>query len=229
MGIPANSLRLRIVSTDITMHPEKTFEHLSYEVYHEATGAVVASNKLAGQVANASQLQAVDTFLVERARHEFAQAQWQFYGTPALGGYSPFDVSLMLEHWTFERDGANWMIRHPLSGEFAAVAIPTEDDFPEILERAAAIVARVLPPPVWCFASSPDAGRLSVSCIPVSGATSYNVYHDPGDGTFTLLGSAPTAAGGTITVTAGTYRVRMAGVNAGVVGVLSNTVVVTVA
>ena len=47
MGIDPNTLKLRIVSTDIEMDPVKTFEHLTYEVFHDGTGAIVSGNKLA--------------------------------------------------------------------------------------------------------------------------------------------------------------------------------------
>jgi len=228
MAIDPNTLKLRIVSTDIAMDPVKTFEHLTYEVFHDGTGAVVASNKLAERIEDASKIQVMDTRLVNRALAEFAAAKWQFGSNPALGGYSPYDVSLMLEYWSFEKAGDNWDLSHPLSGAFADVVIPTVNTFPEIVDRAAAIVARVLPPPVWDWASSPEAGKLSAHCVAVSGATSYNVYNDHNNGTFTLLGSAPTAAGGTITVPAGYYRIRMAGVKAGVVGILGHPVAVRV-
>lgn len=228
MGIDPSTLKLRIVSTDIQMDPVKTYEHLTYEVFHDATGAIVASNKLAEQLTDASKLQEADTRLVNRALTEYAAALWQFGSNAALGGYSPFEVSLILEHWSFERDGANWKLTHPLSGTYEDVVIAVSDTFPLIVNRAAAIVARVLPPPVWAWASSPQAGKLSANCVAVSGATSYNVYNDLGDGTFALIGSAPTAAGGTVDAAAGYYRVRMAGVKAGVVGILSRPVTVVV-
>jgi len=227
MGIDPNTLKLRIKSTDIEMDPVKTFMHLTYEVYYDS-GVMVASNKLAERLANAQAIPDAEKRLISRAVGEFNQAKWQFGSLESLGGLSPFEASLVLEHWTVERDGANWKLSHVLSGTFEDVAIPATGLFPEIPDRVAAIVARVLPPPLWAWASSPEAGKFSANCVVVSGATSYNVYDDHGNGTFTLLGSAPTNAGGTITVPAGYYRVRMAGVKAGVVGILSRTVPVQV-
>ena len=89
-------------------------------------------------------------------------------------------------------------------------------------------MALVLPPPTWAFASSPEAGKLEAHCVAVAGADDYNVYDDHGNGTFTLLGTAPSHNGGVIDVSPGYYRVRMAGVDGGTVGILSNTVHVTV-
>jgi len=228
MGIDATTLKLRIVSTDIVMSPEKTYEHLSYEVFHAATGAVVASNKMAQQLTDAAQLQAVDTALVNRALAEFAAAKWQFGSVAEWGGFSPYDVSLILERWSFEKENGNWKLTHPTSGAFEDVAI-AGTPFPAIIDRAAAIISKVLPPPVWVFASTPGAGQLSVNCVAVAGATGYAVYQDHGDGAFTLLGSPATAAGGTVEVAAGYYIVRMGAVKVGVVGILGHPVSVSVA
>lgn len=227
MGVDPSTLKLRIVSTDIQMSPVKTYEHMTYEVFHDASGAIVATNKLAGQVETSARIQEVDSYLYNRCLVEYAEAQWQFGSNASLGGYSPYDVSLMLEYWSFERQGTNWKLTHPLSGSFSNVAIPGTP-FPTIINRASAIIARVLPPSTWGWASAPSAGHLEAHCVAVTGATSYNIYHDKGNGTFALLGTAATAAGATLTVPAGYYRVRMAGVKTGVVGVLGHPVQVTV-
>lgn len=229
MGIPANDLKLRITSVDIDFTPARTYVHLSYEIFHEGTGAVVAWNKLAAALTNSQHLQEVDERLVERAIEEWATARWQYGSSPALSGYSPFDVSLILEWWAFERDGADWKMSHPLSGTYEGVSIPTSGVFPVIVERAKAVISQgVAPPPTWAWASSPGAGQLEAHCVAVPNADSYAVYHDQGGGEFVLLAEPASHNGATFAVDAGAYTVRMAAVKAGVVGTLGRPVSVRV-
>ena len=74
------------------------------------------------------------------------------------------------------------------------------------------------------------AGEIVVHCMQVVGADSYNVYNDLGNGSFTLLGNVPDHTENTLSsITASAYRVRMAAVDGGVIGVMGNmnAVVVT--
>ena len=174
MAVDPATLAIRITGTEYYMEPTRTYARLSYEVFHVPTGAILTTQMIQASVASAAQIPTVDTQLVNQAMTEFEAVKWQYGSNAALGNYSPFDVSLMLERWTFAPNGANWNLSHPLSGTFNAVAI-AGTPFPPIINRAAAIVARVLPPPVWAWASSPQAGKLSANCVAVSGATSYNV------------------------------------------------------
>ena len=113
MGIDPSTLKLRIVSTDITMSPVagRTYEHLTYEVFHDGTGAIVSGNKLAEVVADATRIQVVDSTLYARAVSEYQAALWQYGSNASLSGYSPYDVSLMLEYWSFELEaGGTWKL-----------------------------------------------------------------------------------------------------------------------
>ena len=228
MAIDPNTLQIRITDTQAMLDVGRSYLVLSYEIFHEPTGAVVASNQTSQLIgagvgfleADATIRRWLDTYL--------RIIRWHHTGLDTLDGLSPHDAGLCLENWQFARDGEYWSLTHPLSGTFS-LDIVTDETFPPLTQRVLAVMAAVLPPPMWTWASSPEAGKLEAHCVTVPEATSYNVYDDHGDGTFTLLASPPTANGGTLTIAPGEYTVRVAGVVAGVVGVLGQPVRVTVA
>lgn len=231
MAIDPSALSLRMSDFSMALSPARgrSYMHLEYQVFHAATGAVVTENTLAAPIANTGEITTVDQQLIARALAEFDQAKWQHQPIAAIGNRSAYDAGHILEHWQIESSGANqWKFTHPISGTYDDIPI-VANPFPDIVQRVNVILGLVLPPPIWGFASSPAPGQLSASCVAVSGAASYKVYNDHGDGTFTLLGNAPTAAGGTIAVSAGYYRVRMAAVGGnGRIGCMGRMVSVTV-
>jgi len=94
-----------------------------------------------------------------------------------------------------------------------------------MMSMADAVLSVCLPPPTWAWAESPAPGKLRVKCAGVDGADGYAVYD--GDG---LLGNPADLTGWVESdVASGVYEVRVAGVKAGQVGVLSFPMTVEVA
>ena len=229
MAIKQAELEVKITDTQAFLDVKRSYLRIAYEVFHRPTGATVAANEKSMIVGTAVDLIDADRRMRAELETDFSVIKWHYGPLAALNNLSPFDASLCMRNWTFINEGEGlWTVAHPLSGTFEDVALDTDGTFPGLVQRVLKVVTLVLPPPIWTWAESPEPGKLSARCVAVDGAASYNVYNDLGDGTFTLLGSAPTANGGTITVAPGTYTVQMAGVVDGVVGILGLPVQVTV-
>lgn len=226
MSINPNTLKLRITNTTASLTNRQSRLSLSYEIYHDGTGAIVARNTISENVGAGAGFIEADKYLLEHALEDLDVIRWQFGPMMILDGLSPFEASLCLRYWSFEYDGS-WELAHPISGEFSNVQMGG-GTLPALPDRVAAILSLVLKPPMWAWASSPETGKLEAHCVAVQGADSYNVYHDNLNGTFNFIGSAPTHNGGTITVDPGTYNVRMAAVKDGTVGIMSHSVTVVV-
>lgn len=146
-----------------------------------------------------------------------------------IGDRSLFDASLILEYWAFTPNGENFDLSHLISGDFDNQVVQKDGERPTLAGRVNVILALVLGPTMWARVDSPTPEVLRVTCQSVVGADHYNVYSDLGNGAFEFLDSVSDAGVNTFSVPAGIYRVRMAPVTSGgIVGILSNTVSVTV-
>jgi hypothetical protein len=202
----------------------------TYQVVVPNFDMVIAEMTLDQNVSRFDQFEMQDDRSYKQAASWFLSVKEWHKAKASLNDYSLHDVGLMLAHWEFTPDGNKWVVSHPISGEFSDVSLKTDGSGrPTLSSRLTAIVTRVLPPSTWGFAESEAPEEITVHCIVVSGADSYNVYNDLGGGNFELLGNVPDNDHRTLVVTAGYYRVRIAAVVSGVVGVLGNENVVQVA
>lgn len=230
MSIPSNQLELGIKNTVLTMTQGKLTIRSTYQAIAPSYSVAVAETLFAQSVARFDEFEERDSLSWKKAQNWFAVVCEWHAARGALGGYSQHDADLVLSNWAIVSDGVGWKMAHAVCGTFTGVTLPfDESGRPTLVGRVAAIIARVLPPPTWGFAESDSGETLTVRCIQVQGATSYNVYHDVGDGQFVLLGNVPDHEPHTLNVAAGYYRVRMAGVVGGVVGVMSNATEMQVA
>jgi hypothetical protein len=180
-------------------------------------------------VSNYAKIEEADSLIYAQFEREFASVKQWHEAKAVLNDRSLYDTALILEGWTFTPDFPNWDISHPLSGTFTGESIPTDaEGRPRLLDRLRAIARNVLLPTTWAFADSPDIEQLRVWCVPVDGASHYNVYNDYTNPP-TLLGPVPNAGKNTLAVLGSSYKVRIAPVSSdGTIGILSNSQIVTV-
>ena len=190
--------------------------YVRWEVYHPSTDTVIHAGTVNVPSAKSSDLTAAWTMAMAAIENAVSDVYAQHAAIAAIGGYSRFDANLILDGWL--SDPTSGTLTHPISGTFTGV---TYSGLPGLVN---AILERVKGPTMWAWAMPGAAGKLQVKCVAVPGATSYNVYNHTD-----LLGSVPTAAWNELSVAAGSYNVRIAPVAAGVVGVCSFPMPVTVA
>lgn len=225
-----DNLELRLASSTMAVQGTTTLLSEKWQAWVPALGVVTDDFTKSVRASVGPDLDAASAKLYKEVNSWFVTIQAWHAPRLAIDDYSAFDASHIMEYWTFTPSGANFDLSHPISGVYANQAVTKDGDRPTITGRINAILAVVPGPTMWAQADSPSTETLRVTCQPVTGADSYNVYSDLGNGTFELLGSVPDAGVNSIPVSAGSYRVRMAAVTAGaIVGILSNTVSVTVA
>lgn len=212
MAIPTAQLHLRY--GDVALFNGSLTA--GWEVYHAATETIIESGRVSVAVAKPADFTSAWEQALNLIEGRASTVYAKHRPVATIGNYSLFDADLILDGWVSDPDEGT--LAHPLSGEFSGVS------YSGIVALVNAILARVPGPTTWFWTNSPGAGQLWVKCIAVAGADSYNVY----DGT-TLLGNIANPAGSTLAVAAGTYSVRIAAVDGGVVGVCSFPVSVTVA
>jgi len=206
MAIPSDQLVMWIGDTSITGQPGSGARlGLTWQARHIVLGDVIAQGTLSQSVATMGQLPAVDEALRAQAGGAYAGAVEWHAPIAALNGYSAFDADLILDAWMQNGDE----MKHPICGTVAGA--------PEgLVARVLTILAWRLPPPMWVWAASIAPGELRVRTVAVPGADSYNIYSGE-----ELLGNVPVAGWHTLALPVGTYSVRVAGMKAGLVGILS--------
>ena len=228
--IPSDQLSLSIKNTIISLtQTNRPIIRSTYDIVAPAFDALVATATFAANIDRFDQFEYKDGDAYRQALSWFASVKEWHKAQDALNDYSFHDAALVLNYWAFTKPQNLWILFHPISGTYTDVELPINaKGRPTIKGRLAAIVSRVLPPTTWAWATSDSPEFLTVHCIPVSNADSYNVYADLSGGNFTLLGSVPDHTSNTISVPAGFYNVRIAPVENDTVGILSNTIQVNV-
>lgn len=229
MAIPSAQLKLIITNTYLTLIRERPAIRSSYQVIAPNYDAEIAEIAYDQYVNRFDAFEDGDSVTFGKALAWFSAVKEWHKSQSSLDNYSYHDTSLCLYCWTFYKPNSTWTISHPVCGEFAGLSIPTQGNRPTLQGRVTAVLDNVAPPPVWSWAESNSAGVLTVHCVAVPSADSYNVYNDLGGGSFTLLGNVPDHTSNNLSVSAGTYRVRMAAVISSQVGVMGNDNLVMVA
>jgi len=215
MAISSDALELRTgdVEIDVTATGGARLS-MRWEAYHDQTDTVVEGGQVGVVINSLADVESGTRRLYERCGAEYEatmakhKAVWK--------GMSAFDVGLILDRWMF----MGGTMAHPVCGNRGVAA-----DAASLTSMVNAVLSVCLPPPTWAWAESAEPGKLRVKCTSVGGADGYAVYD--GDG---LLGS-PTDLTDWVESSAasGVYAIRVAGVKAGQVGILSFPMAVEVA
>jgi len=215
MAIPGDALELRTGNVGIEVTPTGGARlSMRWEAYHAQTDTVVESGQAGVVINSLADVESGTRRLRGRCGAEYEAAMAKHKAV--WKGMSAFDIGLVLDRWMFA-DGA---MSHPVCGDHAVVADPAS-----MTSMADAVLSVCLPPPTWAWAEPAGPGKLRVKCVGVGGADGYAVYD--GDG---LLGSPADLADWVESdVASGVYEVRVAGMKAGQVGVLSFPTAVEVA
>lgn len=220
MAIPINQLRLIVKDTILALVNGHSVIRSTYQIV--ATDAIIAEITLDARIDRFDEFEEADAETFARAQSWFASIKEWHRPQDALDELSFHDASLILKNWAFSKPGNLWVILHPVSGEFTGLKVPVKHSRPTLKGRVQTVVSQIPPPSTWSWASSDTIETLDVKCVEVEGADSYNVYSDQGGGKYELLGNVPNHNSNSISVPGGYYRIRVAPVRSGVVGVMGN-------
>jgi len=209
MAIPLANLQLITGNVSSVVRPSGSVVlNMTWRAYHLQTDTTIESGIETRIAASPGGVDDVTADLRVRCEAAYSAALAKHEARSALDGLSLQDADLVMDRWMFGATGAI----HPICGTHAITP-----DLGSYVEMVTAILGVCLPPPVWAWAESVEAGKLRVKCIAVPAASGYEVYN--GD---ELLGSPADLTDWVESVVpAGIYVVRCAGAAGGQTGTLS--------
>jgi len=223
--IPTNQLKLLVKNTTLALVKSNPVIQSTYQAI--APDTIIAEATFSANVDRFDQYEKADAATFSLALSWFSSIKEWHRPQDVLNDLSFHDASLILKDWAFSKPGNLWTILHPISGVFTGLKITVKNGRPTLRGRMIAVLSQVATPSTWSWASSGGVEELTVRCIEVDGADSYNIYANVGL-SYDLLGSVSTHSPSTISVPGGYYRIRIAPVRGGIVGIMGNEIQVQI-